>query len=111
MIITPILTKALENDIPKTSTEALPPEFADKQLVLSITEDGRFMLNHEEIGLAQLGGRLQGVLAPRGSGEKVVFINAQDNVPYGTIVQAMDICRGAGAENIGIVTESIEVGQ
>ena len=111
MIITPLLTKALESDIPKTSTETLPPEFSEKQLVLSITEDGRFMLNREEIGLAQLGARLQGVLAQRGSGERVVFINAQDNVPYGTIVQAMDICHGAGAENVGIVTESIEVSQ
>ena len=111
MIITPLLTKALESDIPKTSQEALPPEFSEKQLVLSITEDGRFRLNREEIGLAQLGGRLHGVLATRGSGERVVFINAEDNVPYGTIVQAMDICHGAGAENVGIVTESIEVSQ
>jgi biopolymer transport protein ExbD len=109
MIITPIMTKALDNDIPKTSEETLPPEFSEKQLVLSITEDGRFHLNREEIGLAQLGGRLHGVLVARGSGERVVFINAEDNVPYGTIVQAMDICHGAGAENVAIITESIEV--
>jgi biopolymer transport protein ExbD len=109
MIITPILTKALENDIPKTSEETLPPEFSEKQLVLSITNDGRFQLNREEIGLSQLGGRLHGVLAARGSGERVVFINAEDDVPYGTIVQAMDLCQGAGAENVAIITESIEV--
>jgi biopolymer transport protein TolR len=109
MIITPLLTKALGSDIPKTSEEALPPEFSEKQLVLTVTRDGRFHLNREEIGLGQLGSRLHGILVQRGSGERVVFINADDDVPYGTIVQAMDICHGAGAENVGIVTENIEV--
>jgi len=66
-------------------------------------------LNREEIGLTQLGARLHGVFTQRGSGERVIFINADDEVPYGTIVQAMDICRGAGAEDVGIVTEAIEV--
>ena len=59
--------------------------------------------------LTQLGARLHGVFTQRGSGERVIFINADDEVPYGTIVQAMDICRGAGAEDVGIVTEAIEV--
>lgn len=109
MIITPLLTKALDSAIPQTSKEALPPEFSEKQLVLTITDDGRFQLNREEMALTQLGARLHGIFTQRGSGERVIFINADDEVPYGTIVQVMDICRGAGAEDVGIVTESIEV--
>jgi biopolymer transport protein ExbD len=108
MVITPILTKALDSDIPQTSDQAIPPEFAEKQLVLSITADGRYLLNKEEIGLGQLGGRLHQVFAQRGGG-RVIFVNAEDNVPYGVVVQAMDVCRGAGAEDVAIVTESIEV--
>lgn len=108
MIITPILTKALDSDIPKTSEQALPQEFAEKQLVLSISADGRYLLNKEEVGLSGLGGRLQQVFAQRGGG-RVIFVNAEDNVPYGVVVQAMDICRGAGAEDVAIVTEPIEV--
>jgi biopolymer transport protein ExbD len=108
MVITPLLTKALESAIPKTSEEQLPPEFSEKQLVLSITEDGRIQLNREEIGLAQLGTRLHGIFTQRAHGERVIFINAEDDVPYGTIVQTMDICHGAGAENVAIVTEAIE---
>jgi biopolymer transport protein ExbD len=48
------------------------------------------------------------VFAQRGGG-RVIFVNAEDNVPYGLVVQAMDICRGAGAEDVAIVTETIEV--
>jgi biopolymer transport protein ExbD/biopolymer transport protein TolR len=109
MVITPILTKGLEGDIPKTSDQPLPQEFAEKQLVLSITAEGRYHLNRDEIGLSQLGGRLRQLFAQRGGG-RIVFVNAGDTVPYGLVVQAMDICRGAGAEDVAIVTEkTIEV--
>ena len=110
MIITPLLTKALDSDIPKKSDQPLPQAFSEKQLVLSVTADGRYFLNREELGLAQIGARLQEVFAQRG-GERIVFVNAEDTVPYATVVQAMDLCRGAGAENIGIVTEEIEASQ
>ena len=106
MIITPILTKGLEGDIPKTSDQPLPQEFSEKQLVLSISAEGRYLLNKEEIGLTQLGGRLRQVFAQRGGG-RIVFVNADDTVPYGLVVQAMDICRGAGAEDVAIVTEKM----
>jgi biopolymer transport protein ExbD len=106
MIITPILTKGLEGDIPKTSDQPLPQEFSEKQLVLSISAEGRYLLNKEEVGLSQLGGRLRQVFAQRGGG-RIVFVNADDTVPYGLVVQAMDICRGAGAEDVAIVTEKM----
>lgn len=108
MIITPLLTKALEGDIPQTSDQPLPQEFAERQLVVSITADGRYLLNKDEIGLAQLGPRLRQVFAGRG-GDRIVFVNAEDTVPYGLVVQAMDVCRGAGADDVAIVTEPMEV--
>jgi biopolymer transport protein TolR len=108
MIITPLLNKALDSEIPKTSDQPVPATFSEKQLVLSIGADGRYFLNKEELGLTQLGGRLRQVFANRGGG-RVIFINAEDTVPYGNVIQVMDICRGAGAEDVGIVTEPIEV--
>ena len=107
MIITPLLTKAMDSDIPKKSDQPLPQAFSEKQLVLSITADGRYFLNREELSLGHLGPRLRDVFVQRGGG-RVVFVNAEDTVPYGTVIQAMDLCRSAGAENIGVVTEGIE---
>ena len=108
MMITPLLTKAMDADIPKKADQPLPQAYAEKQLVLSITADGRYLLNREELSLAHLGSRLREVLTQRGGG-RVVFVNAEDAVPYGLVMQAMDLCRSAGAENLGIVTESLEV--
>jgi len=107
MIITPVLTKAMHTDVPPKTDQPLPPEYAEKQLVLTITADGSYRLNTEEIGLGHLAGRLTEVLTLRGGG-KVIFINAENSVPYGLVVQAMDICWGAGAESVSIVTEALQ---
>ena len=35
--------------------------------------------------------------------DKTIFVKADGTVPYGRVVEAMDVARGAGAERIGIV--------
>ena len=107
MMISPLLTKALDSDIPKKADQPLPQDYTEKQLVLSITADGRWLLNREELSLSRCSARLREVFTQRGGG-RVIFVNADDSVPYGTVILAMDLCRGAGAESVGIVTEALE---
>lgn len=107
MMISPLLTKALDSDIPKKADQALPPEYTEKQLVLSITADGRWLLNREELSLSRCSARLRELFTQRG-GDRVIFVNADDSVLYGTVVLAMDLCRTAGAEHVGIITEALE---
>ena len=107
MMITPLLTKAMDSSIPKKTDQPLPQEFVDKQLVLSVTADARYFLNREELSFLNLGTRVREVFAQRGGG-RIVFVNADDGVPYGLVAQAMDVCYGAGAETVGIVMESLE---
>lgn len=109
MVVTPLLTKALESDIPKKADQVIQEEESSKQLVLKITADGRYMLNREELTLVGLPARLRDLFAPAGA-KKLLFIDAADEVPYGMVVQIMDLARGAGAEKIGIVTESVGAG-
>ncbi|HEX9638990.1 MAG TPA: biopolymer transporter ExbD [Acidobacteriota bacterium] len=109
MIVTPVLTKAMDSEIPQKSDQPIPEQYSAQQLVVSITADGRYMLNKEELTLSYLPTRLRDVFEQRG-GKKVLFLNADDSVPYGQVVQVMDICRTAGAETIAVVTESIQAG-
>ena len=109
MIVAPVLTKALQSEIPQKADQPLPQEYSERQLVVSITADGRYLLNREEVGLDNLPARLRDVFAARG-GKKVLFVNADDGVAYGLVVQVMDLCRSAGAENIGLVTEPLQAG-
>jgi biopolymer transport protein ExbD len=109
MIVTPVLTKAMESEIPQKSDQPIPEQYSAQQLVVSITADGRYMLNKEELTLSYLPTRVRDVFAQRG-GKKVLFLNADDGVSYGMVVQVMDLCRTAGAETIAIVSESIQAG-
>jgi biopolymer transport protein ExbD len=110
MMVTPILTKALQSDIPQKVDEPLPAEYTEKQLVVRMTADGRLLLNREEIGLSSLPGRLRDVFAQRG-GKRVIFLDADNGVLYGTVVEVMDLCRDGGVETIGVVPDSIGAGQ
>ena len=107
MIVAPVLTKALQSEIPQKADQPLPQEYSERQLVVNVTADGAITLNREPTTLENLAGRLRDVFAARG-GKKVLFVNADDAVPYGTIIQVMDLCRSGGAESIGLVTESLQ---
>ncbi len=110
MMVTPILTKAMQSDIPQKVDQPLPAEYSEKQLVVRVAADGRVLLNREEVGLSGLASRLREVFAQRG-GQKVVFLDADNGVLYGTVVEVMDLCRDGGVETIGVVPDSIGTGQ
>jgi biopolymer transport protein ExbD len=109
MVVTPILTKAMESDIPQKVDQPLPAEYTEKQLVVRVTADGRVMLNREEVGLSSLPSRLRDVFTQRG-GKRVIFLDADNSVFYGTVVEVMDLCRDGGVETIGVVPDSIGTG-
>jgi biopolymer transport protein ExbD len=106
MVVTPLLTMAVESEIPKKADKVIQEQADTKQLVLRITSDGRYMLNQEELTLIGLPPRLRDLFAPAGA-RKLIFIDAADEIPYGSVMQIIDLARGAGAEQIGIVTETI----
>ena len=37
--------------------------------------------------------------------DRTVFVKAAGTIPYGRVVDVIDVVRGAGAERIGIVTD------
>src|SRR3989442_13954367 len=84
MIVAPVLTKALQSEIPQKADQPLPEEYSERQLVVSITSDGRYLLNREEVSLENLPARLRDVFAARG-GKKWLFVNADDAVAYGLV--------------------------
>jgi biopolymer transport protein ExbD len=106
MIVTPILTQAMNADVPHKAEQTILEDYSQKQLVLTLTADGRYLLNREPLTLGQLPLRLREVLMLR-AGRKLVFVNADDSLPYGHVVQLMDLCRSAGAEHVGLVLDPL----
>lgn len=77
-----------------------PPDTPSEQLVIAMYDDGRVALNRavssEQNMLYEMTRRL------RSMPNKNVFIDAATKVPYGRVVDMVDLARNAGAANVGL---------
>jgi biopolymer transport protein TolR len=106
MVITPLLQQGYDVKVPPKATVENPPPSLD-QLIVSLTAQNRIYLNKEPLDLQALSLRLSEIL--RNRRDKTVFFSADDAVTYGDVAKVMDVVRGAGAKNIGIVLETVPV--
>ena len=89
---------ALEN-APEPGAEDLP-------IVVSATRDGRIKINQDFYPDADFPERLRRMLVAKG--DRRVYFDAQNGVPFERAMQVMDLARGGGAAHIAAVTEKIE---
>jgi len=100
MMAVPMLRKAVDLQLPdptpQPSTTTTPPD----QIVLQIAADGSYKINSEAVAHDQLGTRLKQVFDPRPN--KIMFLKADGKNTYQTVINAIDVSRGAGVLVIGI---------
>lgn len=102
MITAPLLYRGMDIKLPQAATNTIKPE---ERRVLTVEKDQSVYLDKEEIGLARLEDRLKSLRAA--SPEISVYLRADRDVPYGTVVQVMDLIKRAGIDKLGIVTEPL----
>lgn len=102
MITAPLLYRGMDIKLPQASTNTIKPE---ERKILTVEKNQTVHLDKEEIGLARLEEKLR-VL--KGSAPEVsLYLRADKDVPYGTVVQVMDMIKRAGIDKLGIVTEPL----
>jgi len=109
MVITPLLQMGYDVKVPPKNppnTDAPPPT---DLIIVSLTPTNKYYLNKDEVNSQTLSLRLTEILKNRAN--KTVFFSGDDGASYGEVVKVMDLCRNAGAKNIGIVMETVPVGQ
>ena len=102
MVTAPMLYRGLDINLPQTSTNTIKPE---QRVVLTVERDRRIYLDKELVPLIQVQPRLHDLRA--GNPEVSVFLRADRDVPYGTVVQVMDSIKKAGIEKLGMVTDPL----
>ena len=102
MVMTPVMLKQLQAKIPQEQSDNTPQPPADNPIVVSLAADGTISLGSEPVALELLGGTVAERIAH--DRHKVVFFRIDDRARYGRAVKLMDLCRGAGATTLGIVT-------
>ena len=107
MVATPILQMGLDVEVPpKVEIQGTPPPAEQNQLVVTVKRDGIY-LNSEKVASAHdlanmIGAQMRGRLPA----DKVVFINAEDQVPFDRAVEAMDAAHEGGAVKVGFLTDA-----
>lgn len=107
MITAPMLHQGIDVSLPQTAASPLPIRSEDP-LVVSINSQGLVYLRDQPVHETQLVDRLQALLASRD--DESVFLKGDKDVPYGKVVQVLDILYQGGITQVGMVTEQIEGG-
>jgi len=111
MVVTPLAQKGLDIALPQASPpqplNAPPPPSNQVVLGLEDSPSGAVItVNKSPVAnLDELDQRLKDIFQTKS--DKTIFVKASGNIPYGKVVEAMDIARGAGVERIGIISEKM----
>jgi biopolymer transport protein TolR len=112
MITAPMLTQGVSVDLPKAQSETLKSTDRDP-VILSVDEQGHFFLNihtnpDEPMDPQALAVRVAAELevAKQANQNVNVLVKGDQGVSYGKVVEAMALLKQAGAEKVGLLTDS-----
>jgi biopolymer transport protein TolR len=105
MVVTPLAQRGLDIALPQPPPPNQPEQQQKQNTVVLGIEEGAITVNKNPVAVEELEARLKDIFQARS--DKTIFVRASGKVPYGKVVQAMDIARGAGVERIGIISEKM----
>jgi biopolymer transport protein TolR len=101
MITAPILQSGIEVDVPKTHTVK---EITQQRLVVTMDKNQLIYLGNDPVNIHQLADKIK---KQSKSERDVVYIRADETVPFGAFCTVIDSLRQSGISNISIVTQPI----
>ncbi len=112
MVITPLTPKGLEALVPQppppNQKQVVP---TDRTVVVQVLRGGAqpaLKINQDDVRWEDLQGRLTEIFKERA--EKVMFVKADDDLPFADVAQVIDVAHSAGVEKVGLITAKIEAG-
>jgi biopolymer transport protein TolR len=103
MVTAPVLQSGIDVSVPKTRAVK---EITQQRLVLTIDRDQNVFLGDKQVNLAQLPTLLH---QPKTDpANQVIYLRADERVPFGAFASVMDAVKQAGITNISIVTQPLQ---
>lgn len=103
MVTAPMMQSGIGVNLPQAETESAP---AEEGLTLTITKDKYIHIENSVINQFLLEQKLKEYFY--GKEKKIVFIRADESLPYGYVMRILDIAKRAGVEITGLITRPIE---
>ncbi|GAH32905.1 unnamed protein product [marine sediment metagenome] len=103
MVTAPMIQSGISVNLPQAETKSTP---AEEGLTLTITKDKYIHIENSVINQFLLEQKLKEYFY--GKEKKIVFIRADESLPYGFVMRILDISKKAGVEITGLITRPIE---
>jgi len=104
MVTAPMMQSGIGVNLPQAETDSKP---AEEGLTLTVTKDQYIHIGESTVNINLLERRLNEYFLNKQ--KKVVYLQADEELPFKVIVRIMDITKKAGIEVIGIITEPIDI--
>lgn len=105
MVITPMLQKGVDVKLPQAgNTKERKDE--PKSIVVAIKKDSTTYLGAAKLdNQAELGPQVKERLQDLPEGARIIYLKADDGLPYSEVMKVMDIVREAGVEEVALISE------
>jgi biopolymer transport protein TolR len=105
MVITPMLQKGVDVKLPQASNSKERKD-EPKSIVVAIKRDTTTYLGATKLASqAELGPQVKERLQDLPEGSRMMYLKADDALPYSEVMKVMDICREAGVEEVALIAE------
>jgi biopolymer transport protein ExbD/biopolymer transport protein TolR len=105
MVIVPVVPKGLDALVPqppKTETPSVSPRTIVVQVASNGSGQPTYRINDDSFALSAVEPKLAQIFATRA--EKVMFVQGDADLQYGSIAEVVDMGHRAGVDSIGILT-------
>ena len=110
MVITPLTPKGLEARVPQPPPpNSPPPPENDRTVVIIIEKDKSLKINAESILFENLSKRLEDIFKTRA--ERVCFVKGDPDLEFQEIAKVIDVAKGVGIDQVGLMTKKVEAGE
>jgi biopolymer transport protein TolR len=99
MVTAPIIQQGVEVNLPQA--KASPVLGEAEPLIVTVTREGQVYLNDNEVTPAELRTKLQAIRNL--DAQKPVYLRADRDVRYGSVIATIGEIKGAGIERLGMI--------
>jgi biopolymer transport protein ExbD/biopolymer transport protein TolR len=105
MLTAPVLQSGVDVAIPHTRTVN---QLTEVRMVVTIDKDQNVFLQDKPVNVNQLPSLLKNATASAPPAKRIIYLRADERVPFGAFASVMDAVKQAGITNISIVTRPLK---
>jgi len=99
MVTAPIIQEGVEVNLPQAKAQPVDSEV--QPLIVTIARDSKIYLNDNPMTLGQLEAKLRAIRQL--DGDKDVYLRADRDVRYGTVIETIGEIKAAGIQKLGMI--------